>query len=394
MRIAGYAMLCCVLLAGLASCARVANAITPEAKPVKKEGTMSIHEEKYGKTPDGQEAKLYTLTNAAGMEVKITNFGAIVVSVRVPDREGRFEDVTLGFDDLPGWIDGTSYFGCVVGRYGNRIAQGRFALDGEAYTLAVNNGPNHLHGGLKGFDKKLWAAESFTQPDGVGVKLRCVSPDGEEGYPGTLKASVVYVLSEDNELKVLYDAETDKATPINLTQHTYFNLAGPGTRDILEHVLMLNADKFTPVDKTLIPTGVLQPVAGTPFDFTAPAAIGARIGETDQQLEFGGGYDHNFVLNSQDGTLALAARVHAPGSGRVMEVYTTEPGVQFYCGNFLDGSTTGKGGKVYEYRYGFCLETQHYPDSPNQPDFPSCILRPGERYKHETVFKFLTDAAK
>lgn len=345
----------------------------------------------FGTTPDGQNATLYTLRNANGMEVRATDYGGIIVSLRVADREGQFEDVVLGYDSLASYIEETPYFGAIIGRYGNRIANGRFTLDGQTYTLATNNGPNHLHGGLKGFDKVLWNAEPFENETGVGLIFTRTSPDGEEGYPGTLQARVTYTLTDDNELVFEYEATTDQATPVNLTQHTYFNLAGDGAGDILDHVLTIYADAFTPVDSTLIPTGEIRPVEGTPFDFTEPTPIGARIEQDDEQIRFGLGYDHNFVL-SRDGaaadSLVLAVHVYEPTSGRVMEVFTTEPGVQFYSGNFLDGSLTGKGGVVYEHRTGFCLETQHFPDSPNQPNFPSTILEPGERYHTRTVYAF------
>jgi aldose 1-epimerase len=311
------------------------------------------------------------------------------VSLRVPDRAGQFADVVLGFDDLAGYVEKHPYFGSIVGRYGNRIARGKFTLDGVEYTLAVNNGPNALHGGLKGFDKQVWSAETIEEEHAVGLRLSYVSADGEEGYPGALSVTVTYLLTNANELKIHYDAATDAPTVINLTNHSYFNLEGAGRGTILGHEVHINADHFTPVDDTLIPTGELRPVEDTPFDFREPKPIGRDIAAEDQQIVFGGGYDHNFVLSKQTpASLSLAARIHAPGSGRIMEVYTTEPGMQFYTGNFLDGSNVGKGGIVYEYRYGFCMETQHFPDSPNQPDFPSTVLRPGERYHSTTVYQF------
>ena len=351
--------------------------------------TQMVKKEAYGTTSEGEAVDLYTLTNANGIEVRAITYGGIIVSLKVPDNNGRLDDIVMGHDTLEGYLTKSQYFGALVGRYGNRIAKGKFTLDGVEYKLAVNNGPNHVHGGLKGFDKVVWQAESFENPEGAGVALSYTSKDGEEGYPGNLTAKITYTLTAQNELVVDYHATTDKATPLNLTQHTYFNLAGDGSGDILGHDLLLNASHFTPVDKTMIPTGEIRSVAGTPMDFTKPTAIGARIDQEDEQLQFGGGYDHNFVINQEKGEgLSLVARVYEPTTGRVMEVFSTEPGVQFYSGNFLDGSITGKSGHVYERRTGFCLETQHYPDSPNKPDFPSSILRPGETYESRTIFKF------
>ena len=367
-----------VLIAGslllLAACAR--------------EREASIDRAPLGKLPDGTAVELFTLTNAHGIEVRAITYGGIIVSLRVPDRNGRRDDVVLGYDSLEGYLRSSPYFGAIVGRYGNRIAKGRFVLDGVTYRLATNNGPNHLHGGIKGFDKVVWQAEALRSDSGVGVRFGYVSQDGEEGYPGTLKASVRYLLTNRDELIVDYDATTDKATPVNLTQHSYFNLTGGARRDILDHQLWINADGYTVVDSTLIPTGAVDSVAGTPFDFRTPTAIGARIGQDHQQLRFGGGYDHNFVLRREGAGLAHAARVVEPTTGRTLDIYTTEPGIQFYSGNFLDGTLTGKGGQVYGRRFGFCLETQHYPDSPNHPEFPSTILRPGDQYRSRTVFAF------
>jgi len=340
----------------------------------------------FGATPSGEAVELLTLTNGHGIEVRVMTYGAIIVSLKVPDRDGVPGDVVLGYDSLAGYLRKSPYFGAVVGRYGNRIAKGRFTLGGTEYRLATNNGSNHLHGGVRGFDKVVWAAESFENGRAVGVILRHTSPDGDEGYPGTLRAKVSYTLTDQNELVLDYEAATDQATPVNLTQHSYFNLAGSGT--ILSHVLMIPADYFTPVDSTLIPTGVIAPVEGTPFDFRTPTRIGARIGEENQQLRNGGGYDHNLVLTRPDTGLALGARVLDSVSGRTFEIRTTEPGIQFYSGNFLDGSITGKGGTVYRHRTGFCLETQHFPDSPNQPRFPSTILEPGKVYRSRTVWTF------
>jgi len=356
-------------------------------------GGMKIEKACFGKTADGEETLLFTLTNANGLRADITNYGGIVVRLFVPDRDGKLDDIVLGYDTLAAYIEATPYFGAIVGRYGNRIAKGRFTLDGVEYKLAVNNNSvNHLHGGIKGFDKVVWDAYPVTHDDAVGLKLTYVSKDGEEGYPGNLKCAVVYWLTNCNALKITYYAETDKPTVVNLTNHSYWNLAGAGSGDILSHEMMLNADYYVPVDKTLIPTGKLAPVSGTPMDFRKPIAIGSRINQTgDQQIKFGGGYDHCWVLNKDEpGAMTLAAKVCEARSGRVMEVFTTEPGVQFYTGNFLDGSNIGKGGKPYEHRNGFCLETEHYPDSPNQPSFPSVVLRPGQKYETTTIHRFST----
>jgi aldose 1-epimerase len=342
----------------------------------------------FGRTGDGATVDMFTLTNARGMEVQAISYGAIIRSIRVPDRNGTLDDVVLGFDAVDGYLTRHPYFGALVGRYGNRIARGQFTLDGKTYQLATNNGPNHLHGGVKGFDKALWNGETFARDGNVGVVFSHTSPDGDEGYPGALSARVTYTLTPANELTIEYDATADKPTPVNLTQHSYFNLAGAGTSDILQHRLTLHADRFTPVDATLIPTGELAPVAGTPFDFRQPAVIGARIDADDPQIKNGGGYDHNWVLNRTGPGLVPAARVEDPSSGRTLDVSTTEPGVQFYTGNFLDGTIAGKAGRVYRRRFGLCLETQHFPDSPNHPAFPSTILRPGERLQSKTVFAF------
>ncbi len=345
---------------------------------------MAVKTAPYGTTPDGTKCSLYTLANAHGLKAVLTDFGAILVALEAPDRKGVMADITLGYDALEGWIKDSSYLGATVGRYGNRIAKAKFTLDGKEYALAANNGENHLHGGIKGYNKVVWKAKPVTKAGARGIEFTYLSKDGEEGYPGNLACTVTYMLTDADELTIAYGATTDKATPINLTHHSYFNLAGQGTGDILGHELMLAADRYTPVDAGLIPTGELAPVKGTPMDFTTPAAIGARIGQVP------GGYDHNYVLASGGGKLSLAARVYEPTSGRVMEISTTEPGVQFYTGNFLDGSIIGKGGKSYTKHYGFCLETQHFPDSPNKPDFPSVILKPGAKYTHTTVHKFST----
>jgi len=361
---------------------------TPE---VAKEGEkkMDIVKEVFGKA-DGKDVYLFTLTNANGLQTKITNYGGIVTHLMVPDRNGNLGDIVLGYDTLDEYIKNNPYFGALIGRYGNRIGKGKFTLEGKEYSLATNNGPNHLHGGDKGFDKVVWDAEPMQTEQGPALKLTYLSKDGQEGYPGNLKCTVVYTLTNDNELKVTYEAQTDKPTICNLTHHSYFNLAGHNSGEILEHELMLNADNFTPVDETLIPTGEIRPVKGTPMDFTNPTAIGARINQDDTQLKYGLGYDHNWVLNKKDAEMSLAASVYEPENGRVMEIYTTEPGIQFYSGNFLDGTNVGKAGTVYEHRTGFCLETQHFPDSPNKPDFPSTVLRPGEKYTHLTIHKFST----
>jgi aldose 1-epimerase len=342
----------------------------------------------FGKTTDGQPVDRYTLRNPHGMEADIITRGAVVTRLLVPDRTGTPGDVVLGFDSLEGYLKENPYFGAIVGRYGNRIAKGRFTLNGQTYTLATNNGPNSLHGGLKGFDKQLWTARPVTSADGQALELTYVSKDGEEGYPGTLTAKVTYTLTSSNALRIQYDLTTDKDTVANVTNHSYFNLAGQGTGDILSHEIMINADRFTPVDETLIPTGELRSVAGTPFDFRKPMPSGSRITAGDEQLKFGKGYDHNFVLNGEAGTLRQAVRVTEKTSGRVMEVYTTEPGVQFYTGNFLNGSLKGKGGKVYGFRNGFCLETQHFPNSPNTPSFPTTVIKAGAHYKSQTEYRF------
>jgi len=338
----------------------------------------------FGQLPDGTAVDLYTLTNANGLVAKITSFGTIITELHVPDRKGNLGDVVLGFDSFAPYLKEHPFFGATVGRVANRIAKGRFTLDGKTYPLAVNNGPNHLHGGLKGFDKKLWKAEPLT---GAVVRFSYTSPDGEEGYPGTLAVTVTMTLTDANELRLDYAATTDKPTPVNLTNHSFFNLAGTGSA--LGHQLMIAADNYTPTDSALIPTGEVKSVKSTPLDFTTPQLIGARFAQLHNDPV---GYDINYVLNGGGRSLALAARVLEPGSGRVMEVHTTQPGVQLYTGNYLDGSLTGKRGQVYQRHDGFCLETQHFPDSVNQPNFPSVILRPGEVYGHTTIFKFSTQS--
>ncbi|MFZ4768359.1 MAG: aldose epimerase family protein [Roseimicrobium sp.] len=349
---------------------------------------MTIHSQDWGTTKNGQNVRLYTLRNSNGMEAKISNYGGIIVSLTAPDKKGQFADVVLGFDKLADYEERNPFFGCITGRYANRIAKGKFTLDGKAYTLATNNGPNHLHGGKEGFDKKVWRASTLYRPNGVGVELFYTSPDGEEGYPGTLNCRVAYLLTSNNSLEIEYTATTDKPTVVNLTNHSYFNLAGEGKGSILDHVATINADAYTPTDDTLIPTGTVESLNGTPLDFSRPRRIGDRIHDDFTPLKQGKGYDHNYVLNGGAG-LKTAARVKDPSSGRVLEVLTTEPGVQLYTGNHLN--VTGKGGHHYAARHGFCLETQHFPDSPNKSSFPSVILQPGDSYQHTCIFKFTTE---
>jgi aldose 1-epimerase len=387
------------VLVSLAACGESGSESTPESPHSATSNSVkdgndkmaslpSITDEHFGDLPDGTAITLYTLTNSQGLEAKIMTYGGVITSLKAPDRNGNFENIVLGFDSLKPYVEEkVPYFGALIGRFGNRIAEGKFAIDGTTYQLETNDGSNHLHGGFQGFDKKAWEATPFTTESTVGLKLLLESADGDQGYPGNLKVDVTYTLTNDNELLVDFGATTDKATPVNLTQHSYFNLAGEGT--ILDHLMMIDADKFTPVDETLIPIGELRPVANTPFDFREPTLIGARIDQENQQLTYGKGYDHNFVLNKEPGAFELAARVVEPDSGRVLEVRTEEPGIQFYSGNFLDGSLKGQG-RTYDYRTGFCLEPQHFPDAPNQPDFASTILRPGEEYSTRMSFTFLT----
>jgi aldose 1-epimerase len=345
--------------------------------------------EAFGKTAAGTEVDRYTLRNGHGMQVSIATYGGIVTRLITPDRNGRPGDVVLGYDTLDGYLKASPYFGALIGRYGNRIASGKFGLNGVTYSLAKNNGPNSLHGGAIGFDKVVWrVAGAEETARGARLTLKYLSRDGEEGYPGNLDVTAVYTLTNDNALQVEFAATTDKPTVVNLTQHSYFNLRGSG--DVLGHVVHINATSFTPVDDTLIPTGELRAVAGTPFDFRVPTAIGARVNSQDQQLRFAGGYDHNWVIDKAAGALGLHATVYEPESGRVLEVSSTSPGLQFYGGNFLDGSVTGKGGHVYAYRGGFCMEPQHFPDSPNKPQFPSTVLEPGRTYSNTIVYRFST----
>ena len=350
---------------------------------VKMDAVMS---EVFGTLEDGRQVHVYTLTNRAGVEVRIINYGGIVLSLKVPDRNGIMGDVVLGYDSLDGYADNSPYFGCLVGRFGNRIAGGTFFLNGKTYTLAANNGVNSLHGGVRGFDKRVWAATTKMTSNGPMLGLNYVSQDGEEGYPGTLSVTAVYTLTEDNELALDFTAVTDKDTVVNLTHHSYFNLACQG--HVLDHVVTLHSNQFTPVNDALIPTGELRQVQGTPFDFRTPERIGARISTPDQQIKYGGGYDHNWVLNKPARKLGLAATVEEPVSGRILDVLTTEPGMQFYTGNALDGTLVGKGGWIYKAHSGLCLEPQHYPDSPNQPSFPTTILKPGQTYTNTILYRF------
>lgn len=345
-----------------------------------------ISDAAFDKTIDGKQVKLYHLKGKGNIQVAITNYGAKIVSLLAPDKQGQLADVELGYDNIDQYVNTKErYYGGIVGRYGNRIAKGKFKVDGKEYTLATNNGVNHLHGGKKGFNDVVWDAE---QPNDHTLKLHYLSKDGEEGYPGNLDITLTYELTDSNEVKIDYAATTDKATVVNLTNHSFFNLHGAGNGDINDHVMYINADKFTPVDSTLIPSGKLEPVKGTPMDFTTPTKIGERVDADFEQLKFGKGYDHNYVLNKKGKELSLAATVEEPQSGRFLEVWTTEPGVQFYGGNFLDGTDKGKEGKTYAHRGAFCLETQHYPDSPNQPSFPSVVLKPGATYSSTCVYKF------
>ncbi|HWB86415.1 MAG TPA: aldose epimerase family protein [Bryobacteraceae bacterium] len=353
-----------------------------------KKGSTNVTKQAFGTTKEGTPVELYTLTNRNGMTVSIMTYGGTVVQLTAPDRSGKFDDVILGCDSVPDYQNQTAFLGATIGRYGNRIGHGQFQLDGVTYKLPKNDGDNTLHGGPQGFDKQIWQASEASSPDGPSVQMTYVSKDGEEGFPGTLSAKVVFTLTDKNELKLDYTATTDKDTVVNLTNHTYFNLSGQGQGDILQHQVMINADRFTPIDAGLIPTGELKEVKGTPFDFTTPTAIGSRINTDDQQIKFAKGYDDNFVLNKGSGGLTKAAEVFDPKTGRVMEVWTTQPGLQFYTGNFLDGTIHGRGGNKYPYRGAFCMETQHFPDSPNKPNFPSTELKPGETYQSTTIYRF------
>jgi aldose 1-epimerase len=365
-----------------------APAVSVALKAYAGEGMSNVKDRSFGNTSDGTPVHLYTLTNGNGMSVSITNFGGAVVSLLVPDRAGHTDDIVLGFDDVKGYEELNSYFGALIGRYGNRIGQAQFKLNGVLYELAKNNGENSLHGGVKGFDKRIWQARPTASKEDAALELTYLSPDKEEGFPGNLSVKVIYTLTNRNELKIEYSATTDADTVVNLTNHSFFNLAGEGSGDILKHQVTINASRFTPVDAGLIPTGELRAVKDTPFDFNKATAIGACIGDSDQQLIFARGYDHNWILNKGNKPLSKAADVYEPESGRVLEVWTTEPGLQFYTGNFLDGTVKGKGGKTYIHRGAFCMETQHYPDSPNKPSFPSAVIKPGSTNHTMTVYKF------
>jgi aldose 1-epimerase len=364
----------------------------PSLASTNQRSKAKIEKREFGKLADGTSVDLYTLTNRSGVEVQITNYGGAVVSVKTPDRAGNMSDIVLGFDQPQGYVAGTSFFGALVGRYANRIAKGKFSLKGVEYQLAQNNPPNHLHGGVRGFDKVMWHARELRRADGIAVELSYLSKDGEEGYPGNLSVKATYVLTDANALRIEYSATTDKETIVNLTNHSYFNLAGAGTGSMLQHVLRINASRFTPIDETSIPTGELKMVKGTPFDFTQATVIGSRIDQGDEQLLFGKGYDHNFVLNKKGKELSFTAEVYEPRSGRVLEMWTTEPGVQFYTGNFLV-NVHGKAGQVYNKRDAFCLEAQDFPDSPNKPSFPSPVLEPNQRYTQTTIYKFAVRGA-
>ena len=369
-------VIACLAVILLAACTYKGNTVTRD----------------YGQLPDGQTATLYTLKNTNGLTATLTDFGATLVSLKTPDRDGNFADITLGYDTLDGWVNDGNYMGATVGRYGNRIAKGKFTLDGTEYTLATNNGENHLHGGNVGFNKKLWATQRIHAIDGEGVRFTCVSPDGEEGYPGELTSTVTYLLNNSDELTITFEATTTKPTVVNLVHHTYWNLTGDPSKSILDHKLMLLADGYTPIDETSIPNNGIQPVEGTPFDFRSATTIGQRIGYNHEQLTNGKGYDHSWAINGEPGTLRMAAVAYDPASGRIMQIQTDQPAIQFYSGNFMDGSSTGKGGVPHNFRTGFCLETQVFPDSPNQPELSNAVLRPGETYTHTMVYRFRTKA--
>lgn len=378
-----YILLAAIALVGCGGASGSSESTKTESK------APQVTKSTFGTMPDGTTIEKFTAENASGAKMSVITFGGILQSIVVPDRDGNLSDVVLGHDNIKGYLEQNPYFGGIIGRYGNRIAKGKFELDGVPYQLATNDGPNHLHGGETGFDKVVWSGVEITEGDRAGVVMTYTSPDGEEGYPGTLAMEVTYLLGNDNSVEINYKASTDKKTVINLTNHSYYNL-GPDKSTILNHELLLEADKFLPVDATLIPTGELRPVSGTPFDFTTMKVIGQDITAENEQLKLGGGFDHCWVLSDSSEQLKLAAELYEPTSGRVMDVYTTEPAIQFYSGNFLDGTFTGKKGQSYAYRSGLCLETQHYPDSPNQPEFPSVELNPGETYNTTTKMVFKT----
>jgi aldose 1-epimerase len=385
-----YPIIACagVALLFLASCNQKTSDTKVMTDSVNVQSKANVSVADFGRMPDGTAISQYTLTNSQGMTMKVINYGGRITHLMAPDKNGTFEDVVLGSDSLATYLRPNPYFGALIGRYGNRIAKGKFALDGKTYSLGQNNKSNNLHGGPKGFDQRVWTIDEHQVDNGTAIKLSYLSNDLEEGFPGNFQAEVIYHLTDSNELKISYRGTTDKKTIANLTQHSYFNLSGNTKSDILGHELFIDADQFVPVDNTLIPTGELKKVSETPFDFKTPTAIGSRINKDDQQLKFGGGYDHCWVLNQTADSLKLAATLHDPASGRVMSVYTTEPGIQFYSGNFLDGTITGKYNTAYKHRYGLCLETEHFPDSPNQKNFPSVVLNPGEVYSTQTVYAF------
>lgn len=383
---------CIAVLSMLVACKQGApeQAATPAVPPPAEKKVATVARAPYGTMPDGTQVEQFTLTNAKGMQLRAISYGGIVTHLLAPDRDGKLGDVVLGYDSLEGYLKDTAHHGAIVGRYANRIGKAQFKLDGRTYKLAANDGPNTLHGGVKGFDHYVWNAQPFDKPGEVGIVFTHTSPDGDEGFPGALSVRVTYTLTDANEFDVEYTATTDKPTVVNLTQHSYFNLAGEGSGDVLGHELQINAERYTPVDATLIPIGELASVEGTPLDFRTRTAIGTRIESDHPQMKLGHGYDHNFVVDrSNDGDLTLAARVEEPKTGRVLEVHTTEPGMQLYTGNFLDG-TPGKSGHAYQRRHAFCLETQHFPDSPNKPAFPSTTLQPGEEFHSHTVYRFST----
>ncbi|SDJ73043.1 aldose 1-epimerase [Nonomuraea maritima] len=376
-----------VVLAAVVTMA-LSLAVVPQAQAAA--AKPSITKKYFGTMPDGKKIDIYTLRNSRGMRVNILTYGGIIQSIDVPDKRGKFANVALGFNNLPDYVNKSLYFGAIIGRYANRIAKGRFSVAGKTYQLPVNDGPNSLHGGTKGFDKRVWAAHPFNRHGSVGLELTYTSPNGEENYPGTLRTKVVYTLTNDNKIRMDYSATTDRTTVVNLTNHTYFNLHGEGDGRILDQRLQINASRYTPIDKTLIPTGQIARLSGTPLDFRRPTTIGARINRKNQQLERAGGYDHNYVLDRHGRGLQLAAKAVDPRSGRVLEVITDQPGLQFYSGNFLDGTLRGTGGHLYQKRSGFTLESQHYPDSPNHKNFPSTVLRPGDTYRTTTIYAFST----